>query len=126
GEQIMLIVPDADTLAVDVKIAPRDIDQVYVGQTAAMRFSAFNQKTTPEIEGEVNVVSADITHEQRTGASYYTARGVLKPGEIAKLGSAKLMPGMPVDVFIKTAGRTALSYLIKPLREQAGRAFRER
>jgi membrane fusion protein, type I secretion system len=126
GEQIMLIVPDADALAVDVKITPRDIDQVYVGQTATMRFAAFNQKTTPEIEGQVSVLSADITLEQRTGASYYTARVSLKPEELAKLGAAKLVPGMPVDVFIRTQGRTALSYLIKPLQDQAERAFKER
>ena len=72
------------------------------------------------------MVSADITQEQRTGASYYTARVLLKPEEIVKLGSAKLVPGMPVDVFIKTQGRTALSYLVKPLWDQAGRAFKER
>jgi HlyD family secretion protein len=126
GEQIMLIVPDADALAVDVKITPRDIDQVYVGQTATMRFAAFNQKTTPEIEGQVSVLSADITQEQRTGTSYYTARVSLKPEELAKLGASKLVPGMPVDVFIKTQGRTALSYLIKPLQDQAERAFKER
>lgn len=126
GEQIMLIVPDADALAVEVKIAPRDIDQVYVGQTATMRFAAFNQKTTPEIDGEIGVVAADIAQDQRTGASYYTARVLLKPEELAKLGSSKLVPGMPVDVFIKTPGRTALSYLIKPLRDQAERALKER
>lgn len=126
GEQIMLIVPDADALAVEVKIAPRDIDQVYVGQTATMRFAAFNQKTTPEIDGDVSMVSADLTQDQKTGVSYYTARVVLKPEELAKLGSAKLVPGMPVDVFIKTPGRTALSYLTKPLRDQAERAFKER
>jgi HlyD family secretion protein len=126
GEQIMLIVPDADALAVEVKITPRDIDQVYVGQTATMRFAAFNQKTTPEIDGEVGVVSADLTQEQRTGASYYTARILLRPEELAKFGSAKLVPGMPVDVFIKTPARTALSYLIKPLQDQAERAFKER
>jgi HlyD family secretion protein len=126
GEQIMLIVPDADALAVEVKIAPRDIDQVYVGQTASMRFAAFDQKTTPGIEGEVSMVSADLTQDQRTGTSYYTARVLLKPEELARLGDAKLLPGMPVDVFIKTPGRTALSYLIKPLRDQAERAFKER
>jgi HlyD family secretion protein len=126
GEQVMLIVPDADALAVEVKIAPRDIDQVYVGQTAIMRFAAFNQKTTPEIDGKISVVSADIMQEQRTGASYYSARVLLKPEELAKVGSAKLVPGMPVDVFIKTQGRTALSYLVKPLRDQAERAFKER
>lgn len=126
GEQIMLIVPDADALAVEVKISPRDIEQVYVGQTATMKFAAFNQKTTPEIDGEISVVAADITEDKRTGASYYTARVLLKPDELAKLGSAKLVPGMPVEVFIKTPGRTALSYLVKPLRDQAERAFKER
>ncbi len=126
GEQIMLIVPDADALAVEVKIAPRDIDQVYVGQAASMRFAAFDQKTTPEIEGEVSLVSADLVQDQRTGTSYYTARVLLNPEEVARLGNAKLLPGMPVDVFIKTPGRTALSYLIKPLRDQAERAFKER
>jgi HlyD family secretion protein len=125
GEQIMLIVPDADALAVEVKIAPRDIDHVYVGQAASMRFAAFDQKTTPGVEGEVSMVSADLTQDQRTGTSYYTARVLLKPEELARLGNAKLVPGMPVDVFIKTPGRTALSYLIKPLRDQAERAFKE-
>jgi HlyD family secretion protein len=126
GEQIMLIVPDADALAVEVKIAPRDIDQIYFGQTASMRFAAFNQKTTPAIEGEVSLVSADLTLDQRTGTSHYTIRVLPKPEELNRLGAAKLVPGMPVDVFVKTSGRTALSYLIKPLRDQAEKAFKER
>jgi HlyD family secretion protein len=126
GEQIMLIVPDADALAVEVKIAPRDIEQVYVGQTAAMRFAAFNQKTTPEVEGDVTMVSADLTQDQRTGTSFYTARVLLKAEGLARLGEARIVPGMPVDVFIKTPSRTALSYLMKPLRDQAEKAFKER
>ena len=126
GEQIMLIVPDADALAVEVKITPREIDQVYAGQLATLRFAAFNQKTTPEMEGEVAVVSADLTQEQRTGTSYYTARVMLKAEELAKLGSAKVVPGMPVEVFIKTPSRTALSYLMKPLQDQAQHALKER
>jgi HlyD family secretion protein len=126
GEPIMLIVPDSDALAIEVKIPTRDIDQVYFGQTATMRFAAFNQKTTPEIEGSVTMVSADLTQDQRTGASYYTVRVALKPEELAKLGGSKVVPGMPVDVFIKTPGRTALSYLTKPLMDQAERAFKER
>lgn len=126
GETIMQIVPDKDALAVRVKIAPQDIEQVYVGQTAAMSFPAFDQRTTPEINGEVSEVSPDITQDQRTGATYYTARVLLKPDELAKLGSLKLVPGMPVEVFIKTPSRTVLSYLIKPLEDQAERALRER
>jgi HlyD family secretion protein len=126
GEQIMLIVPNSDALAVEVKIAPRDIEQVYIGQTATMKFAALNQKTTPEIDGQISMVSADLTQDQRTGTSYYTARAVLQPDEAAKLGQSKLMPGMPVDVFIKTPGQTALSYLTKPLWEQLERAMKER
>ncbi len=126
GEQIMLIVPDNDTLAVEVKIAPRDIEQLYVGQSAFLRFAALNQRTTPEIEGDVVLVSADLTQDQRTGTSYYMARVSLKPDQVARLGEAKLVPGMPVDVFIQTPGRIALAYLIKPLKEQAERALKER
>jgi HlyD family secretion protein len=126
GEQIMLIVPDTDALAVEVKIAPRDIEQVYVGQTASMRFAAFNQKTTPELQGDVSMVSPDLTQDQRTGASYYTVRITLTPEQVVKLGTSKLVPGMPVEVFIQTSERTVLSYLTRPLMEQAERAFRER
>lgn len=126
GEQIMLIVPDNDTLAVEVKITPRDIEQLYVGQSAFLRFAALNQRTTPEIEGDVVMVSADLTQDQRTGTSYYTARVSLKPDQVARLGEARLVPGMPVDAFIQTPGRTVLAYLIKPLKEQAERALKER
>ena len=126
GEQIMLIVPDNDALAVEVRIAPRDIEQIYAGQTATMRFAAFDQKTTPEIEGAVSMVSPDLTQDQRTGTSYYTVRIALKAEEVAKLGTSKLVPGMPVEVFVQTSDRTVLSYITKPLMEQAGRALRER
>lgn len=125
GEQIMLIVPDADTLAVEVKIAPQDIDHVHVGQPAILRLSAFNQRTTPEITGAVSVISPDLTQDQRTGSSFYTARIALKPEEVERLGPVKLIPGMPADAFIQMGGRTALSYLMKPLRDQAARAFKE-
>ena len=125
GEQIMLIVPDNDALAVEVKIAPRDIEQVYVGQSTFMRFSALN-RATPEIEGDVVLVSADLTQDQRTGTSHYTARVSLKADQVERLAGAKLVPGMPVDVFIQTPSRTVLTYLIEPLKEQAERAFKER
>jgi HlyD family secretion protein len=126
GEQIMLIVPDTDALAVEVKIAPHDITQVFLGQTATVRFSSFDQTATPEVEGTVSLVSPDLTQDQRTGVSYYMIRIAVKSNQLAKSGTNKLMPGMPADVFIKTASRTVLSYLTKPLMDQAERAFRER
>jgi HlyD family secretion protein len=91
-----------------------------------MHFAAFNQKTTPELQGDVSMVSPDLTQDQRTGTSYYTVRITLKAEEVMKLGKSKLVPGMPVEVFIQTSERTVLSYLTKPLMEQAERALRER
>jgi len=125
GEPIMLIVPKADNLTVEAKVAPRDIDQLRLGQTARLRFSAFNQRTTPEIAGTVSRISADITTEERTGASYYTVRVAMSAEEVSRLGDKALVPGMPVEVFLKTADRRVLSYLIKPLTDQISRAFRE-
>ena len=126
GESIMLIVPDADTLMVEVKIAPQDIDQLYLGQLATLRFTAFNMRTTPEIKGTISFISADITQDQRTGINYYVARIALESAEVARLGDVKLIPGMPVAAFIKTSERTMLSYLTKPLQDQVERAFREK
>ena len=126
GDAIMLIVPDADTLMVEVKIAPQDIDQLYLDQVATLRFTAFNARTTPEIDGKVNLISADITQDQKTGISYYLARITLNVSEITRLGDVKLIPGMPVVAFIKTSERTMLSYLTKPLRDQAEKAFKEK
>lgn len=91
-----------------------------------MRLSAFNQRTTPEITGAVSVISPDLTQDQRTGTSFYTTRIALKPEELERLGPVKLIPGMPADAFIQMGGRTALSYLMKPLRDQAARAFKEK
>ncbi|OKO88461.1 hemolysin secretion protein D [Bradyrhizobium sp. NAS80.1] len=126
GEDMMLIVPVNDTLDVEVKIQPQDIDQLALGQTAGLRFTAFNARTTPEIDGVVNRIAANTTTDQRTGQSYYSARIGIAPAEIARLGDVKLVPGMVVESFIKTADRTVLSYLTKPLADQVTRAFRER
>lgn len=126
GDAIMLIVPDADNLTVEAKVNPQDIDQLRIGQTALLRFTTFNQRTTPEIDGTVARISADISTDQRTGLSYYTVRIGLPPQEVARLGDVKLVPGMPVEAFVQTGQRTVLSYLIKPFYDQLTRAFREK
>lgn len=126
GDAIMLIVPDADNLTVEAKVNPQDIDQLKVGQAALLRFTTFNQRTTPEIWGKVTRISADITTDQRTGMSYYTVRIGLPPSEIARLGDVRLVPGMPVETFVQTGERTVISYLVKPLYDQITRAFREK
>ncbi|HET7912445.1 MAG TPA: HlyD family type I secretion periplasmic adaptor subunit [Pseudolabrys sp.] len=126
GEPIMLIVPDAEKLAVEARVNPQDIDKVQVGQTAVLRFAAFDARTTPEILGKVTRVSADTATDQRTGMSYYTLRVSLERDQTARLGNVKLVPGMPVDTFVQTGERTVLSYLMKPLSDQIVRAFREK
>jgi HlyD family secretion protein len=126
GESLMLVVPKTDALTVEAKIAPQDIDQVRVGQDAVLRFPAFNQRTTPELTGAVTLVSADITKDERAGTSFYTVRIGLTAAEIARLNGLKLVPGMPVESFIQTGERTALSYLTKPLADQLTKAWRER
>jgi HlyD family secretion protein len=126
GELMMLIVPEGDDLAVEVKIPPQEIDQVRVGQKAMLRFTAFNQRTTPELEGVVTFVSADLNTDSRTGANYYTARMSVPDQERARLQGARLMPGMPVDAFVQTGYRSVLSYLLKPLMDQMRQTFRQR
>ena len=126
GEAVMLIVPAADRLTVEVKASPQDIDQLQIGQPAELRFSSFSVGTTPELNGEVSRVSADTTQDQRTGAQYYTVRITVTPEELGRLGQVKLVPGMPVEAFIQTGERTVLSYLVKPLSDQVMRAFRGR
>ena len=126
GEPIMLIVPEADALSAEVKIAPQDIDQVRVGQTAFVRFSAFNQRTTPELQGEVTRISADVSLDQKSGVSYYTLRINVSESELERLKGLRLVPGMPVETFIRTGDRTVLSYLTKPLADQINKTWRER
>ena len=126
GEPIMLIVPEADALTAEVKIAPQDIDQVRVGQPAVMRFSAFSQRTTPEVIGEVSRISADVSQDQKSGATYYTLRLSVLDSQMETLNGLRLLPGMPVESFIQTGERTVISYLTKPLMDQINKAWREK
>jgi HlyD family secretion protein len=126
GEQLMLIVPGNDHLIVEARVDPQSIDQVKLNQTAALRFPSFNQRTTPELNGYVNRIAADVIQDERTGLPYYLVRITMPADEIKRLNGLKLVPGMPVESFIQTDERTMLSYLLKPLTDQARRAFREK
>jgi HlyD family secretion protein len=126
GEVLMLVVPDADELIIEAKVAPQDVDQIHVGQLAVVQFAAFNRRTTPELNGEVIGIGADITQDDRRNEAYYAVRIRISDKEMARLEGLQPMAGMPVEVFIKTSPRTVVSYLTKPLREQVDRAFRGR
>ena len=135
GEVIMQIVPRADELVVEAKVAPNDIDQIATGATAIVKVMAGNQRTTPEIVGVITRVSADLAHDPQPqqqqnpaqpAPAFYTVRITLPAEEVARLKDIRLVPGMPVEAFIQTHERTPLQYLLKPLRDQVARTFRER
>ncbi|CDX41456.1 Type I secretion system membrane fusion protein PrsE [Mesorhizobium plurifarium] len=125
GEVVMLVVPVADELTVEARVAPQDIDQLKPGQEAGLKFSAFNQRVTPELNGNVKEIAADLSLDERSGAGFYTVRIAIPRSELKKLKGLTLTPGMPVEVFFSTGNRTMLSYLVKPLTDQIDRAFRE-
>ena len=125
GDTIMEIVPDTENLQIEARVQPQDIDHVRAGQTAFVRFSAFNQRTTPQLTGDVSYVSADTSHDQQTNAPYFTVRVTLPDDERRRLAGQQLVPGMPAEVFMQTGSRTMMSYLFKPIVDQMRRAFVE-
>jgi membrane fusion protein, type I secretion system len=125
GDPIMEVVPDADDLQVEARLQPQDIDHVHAGQKAFVRFSAFNQRTTPQLTGEVSYVSADTSRDQQTNSSYFTVRITLPDDERRRLAGQQLVPGMPAEVFMQTGSRTMVSYVFKPIIDQMRRSFVE-
>ena len=126
GDAIMEVVPDADDLQIEARLQPNDIDQVRTGQQAYVRFSAFNQRVTPQLTGQVSYVSADTSRDQQTNAPYFTVRVILPEDERRRLAGLQLVSGMPAEVFMQTGSRTMISYLLKPIVDQLQRAFVER
>jgi HlyD family secretion protein len=124
AEKLMTIVPADADLKVEFRVAIKDIDEITVGQQTKLRFSAFNRRTTPEVDGVVSRVSAAAERDAQTGESYYLAQ-INVTGDLAELGARGLIPGMPVEVFVKTAEQTAIAYFAKPFTDQVTRAFRE-
>lgn len=125
GEPIMQIVPEHDGLIVNVKVEPRDIDQIHIGQPASLRFPAFDVRTTPEINGTVTTISPDTIQDKKSDGRYYEVRIGLTHQEATRLGDGQLVPGMPVEAFIKSQPRTVMSFFVKPFRDEIAKAFRE-
>ncbi len=122
---VMMIVPQDEPILARVRIDARDIDQVFIGQEASLRFTAFNGRQVPIILGQVLQVSADATVDQRTQANYYDVAISLDEAEMRKLGSTDLIPGMPVEAFLATESRTPLDYVLRPIKFYFDRAFRD-
>jgi HlyD family secretion protein len=125
AEPVLYIIPQDRPLVITAQIQPIHIDEVHVGQKVRLAFPAFSARTTPEIYGHVTTISADALQDQRTQASYFKAEILLDEGELAKLKTQTLLPGMPVEAFIETGARSPMSYLLKPFTDYFTLAFRE-
>jgi len=127
GQTLLDLVPERDTFVVEAKLNTQDINEVYVGQKADIRFTAFNATTTKVIEGEVIHVSADRLLNERDSSPYYLARiRITEQGVKDMSESMELKPGMPAEVMIRRADRTMFSYLIKPIADSFARSFKEK
>ncbi len=125
GEPMLYVVPQDTPLLVAARVDALHVDQLHRGQEVALRFPAFNQRDTPELNGQVINVSADTYTDEGTGFTFYRAEVVPDDGQLDLLNGQTLLPGMPVEAMIKTDERTPLSYLVKPLADYFYRAFRE-
>lgn len=126
AEPVLYLVPQDRLLVVAAQVAPINIDEIYVGQSVSLRFSALDQRETPELFGIVVLISADSFEDENSRQPYYRAEIELKEGEIEKLPEGVvLVPGMPVESYIRTADHSPLTYLVKPLADYFVKAFRE-
>lgn len=122
GQPLLRIVPSQDSLVAEVRVSPADIDQVRLGQTVRLRFSAMQSAKSPEVAGKVMFVSPERTEDPRTGMPYYRVKVT---GALEKVGGAPLTNGMPVEAYITTGSRPFLSYLLQPIMDQLEKAFRQ-
>lgn len=125
ADPLMFIVPQDRPLVVAVRIPPTHVDEVHVGQDVRLVFSSLPSRTSPELRGRVTLVSADALSDERTGVAYYRAEIAINAESIQAIGAVDIVPGMPVNAFIRTVDRTPLSYLLKPFTDYFRKAFRE-
>ncbi|SSC66263.1 HlyD family type I secretion periplasmic adaptor subunit [Ciceribacter selenitireducens] len=125
AEGLMEIVPREAELVVRAQVRPDDVDQLAVGQPARVRFTAFNRNTTPEFDGKLVRVSADLEVDERTGAAFYRADIGVDKTDVAQHAGLELVPGMPAEAYVLTGDRNVLSWLMKPITDHAARAMRE-
>lgn len=125
ADPLLYLIPQDRPLVIVTQVSPINVDEVRVGQDVKLLFPTFSSRTTPEIQGQIAVISADALVDQRTQVPFYRAEIILKPGEREKLGDVVLLPGMPVEAFIQTDLRSPMAYLIKPFTDYFTRAFRE-
>ena len=127
ADPLLFLIPQDRPLVIATQVRSTDIGQIFVGQDVTLRFSAFDQRRTPELTGKVTLLSADSFQNESAGTSYYRAEIQLNEDQIQRLPTdMTLIPGMPVEAFVRTGERTPIEYLVKPLSDYFTKAFRER
>ena len=126
GQVVMKIIPNDEGIALQGRVEPDKIAQVFIGQNAVLRFPALDSRTTPELNGTVDRVGADLSIDRTTGLSFFEVRVLIAKDELALLDGKVLRPGMPAEAYMQTGERSALSYLVRPLADFINKAMRER
>lgn len=124
-ETLLTVIPVADGVNFEVEVTPDAIDTIHLGQKARVRFPAFDQRTTPELNGVISLISPDSVRDPATGRTFYRVSVSLPEGELERLEGLELIPGMPIETFLQTGDRSVLSFLVKPFVDQVAHAFRE-
>ncbi len=130
GQKILEVVPDNTPLIIEANVSPTDADDLYVGQKAEVKVTAFHERDLPVLKGEVTRISADSFSDEHTGQKYFTAEVTVPPTELKRIETARgndrgMKAGLPVQVLVPLRNRTAFQNMIEPLTQAVWRSFRE-
>jgi multidrug efflux pump subunit AcrA (membrane-fusion protein) len=126
ADPLLFLIPQDRPLVIAAQVLPTNVDEITVGQEVNLQLSSLDQRNTPELKGQVVLISADALDDPATGQSYFGVEISLSLGEVERLPEGtQLLPGMPVDAFIKTGDRSPLTYLVKPLTDYFVKSWRE-
>lgn len=126
ADPLMFIVPQDRPMVIESRVSPINVNSIHIGQEVVVRFRSFDMRETPDLIGRVTLISADAFTDSSTGASFYRVEVELPEAELGKLTPDQvIIPGMPVDTFLRTGEYTPLTYLIQPLTRYFGTALRD-
>jgi HlyD family secretion protein len=131
GQKLMDVVPEGEPLVIDAKIQPNDAEDLKIGQSTEIRIPAFHDRRMPTLTGMISKISADSFVDEKSGATFYTAEITVPIAQLRLIKDVRgsdsgLKPGLPVEVVVPLRHRTALGYLVDPLRSMLWKSFRER
>jgi adhesin transport system membrane fusion protein len=131
GDELMQISPTGGEMVVEVKVNPADIGQLHPGLPAFVKLDAFDYSVYGNLVGTLNYISSDTLTEQGANgqaATFYRARVRIDPQAQTnpRLAALALKPGMTATVDLRTASRSVLQYLAKPVFKAFSGAMNER